>query len=341
MTSFPATLLTIAVPFHKGVDYLRRALETIFAQTGSGWTVLLVDNSTDEREHEGARALADGYPRDRLRYVKNETHLSAADNFNRCIDLAETDLISTVHGDDEVLPCYAREILGIARRHPEAAVLFTAVRIIDRKSEPCFYFADWFKQFLVPRGNGDLVLAGESSLRSILRGDWVNGAAICYRKSLLGDLRWNAAYPMASDLELWSRVILSGRTMAGTRRPPAYSYRRHSGQTTALLSENLHRFSEESQVLETIAERAAAHGWHSAAAVARAKTILQLHLLFLTAQDLAKGSFGRARYKLSALNDIRGLGGQRSPNPDGPPIALQETAVEVDDKRPSERQQRG
>jgi len=314
----PAPLLTIAVPFYKGADYLHRTLESIFAQPASDWTVLLVDNSTDEREHRAARVLADTFPHDRLRYVRNRTHLSACDNFNRCIDLAESDLISTVHGDDEVLPCYAQEIMGLAARHPEAAVLFTAVRIIDGKSEPCFYFVDWFKQFLVPRGKGDLVLSGESSLRSILRGDWINGAAICYRKSLLGDLRWNAAYPMASDLELWSRVILSGRTMAGTRRPPAYSYRRHSGQTTAQFSENLDRFSEESEVLETIANRAAAHGWHSAAAVARAKTILQLHLLFLTAQDLAKGSFRRARYKLSALNDIRGSCRQRSRNPDRP-----------------------
>lgn len=269
---------------------------------------MLVDNSTDERERDAARAAADGYPQSRMRYVRNETHLSAADNFNRCIELARTDLVSTVHGDDEVLPCYAGELLGLAQRRPEAAVLFVAVQIIDERSQPCFSFVDWFKQFLVPRGTGDIVLAGEGSLRSIVRGDWVNGAAVCYRKSLLGDLRWDSSYPMTSDLDLWSRVLLSGRSMAGTRGPAAYAYRRHAAQTTAVLSGNLDRFGEEADVLDVIAGRADDRGWPSAAAVARAKTVLQLHVLFLMAQAIARGSIRRARQVLGALNEVRRTG---------------------------------
>lgn len=301
----PLPMLTIAIPFYEGVEYLRRALETIFAQPGLSWTVLVVDNSVDEREHQAALALAGAYPNGRLRYVKNDVHLSACDNFNRCIDLAETDLVSTVHGDDEVLPCYAQEILGLAARHPQAAVLFTAVRVIDEGSRPCFSFVDWFKQFLVPRGSGDLVLRGERALRSFLVGNWVNGAAVCYRKTHLGDLRWDANYPMTCDLDLWSRIILSAREMAGTRRPPAYSYRRHAGQTTAVLSASLERFREEALALDLIADRAAARGWGSAARVARRKAILQLHVLFLMIQDAINGSFDRAIQKLLLVREIR------------------------------------
>lgn len=297
--------LTIAVPFYKGAAYLERTLKSIFAQPGSNWSVLLVDNSVDECEHEAAKTLARAYTRGRLHYVRNEAHLSACENFNRCIDLAETDLVSTVHGDDEVLPCYAEQILSLAARHAEAAVLFVAARIIDEDSRPRFSFIDWFKQFLTPRGQGDLVLADEGSLRSILAGNWINGAAVCYRKSSLGNLRWDAKYPMTSDFELWSRVILSGRAMAGTRCPPAYCYRRHAGQTTARLSANLDRFREEALALDLIADRAAKHGWRSAAAVARAKTITQLHVLFLMAHDICGFSFDRAKKKLDLLRDIR------------------------------------
>ena len=298
-------LLTIAVPFYKGLPYLRRAVESIFMQPRSSWVALLVDNSTDAEESDGARALAASYPAELMRYVKNDAHLSGSDNFNRCINLAETDLVSTLHNDDEVLPCYSQEVLGLAARHPDAAILFIAVSIIDKNSKKCFSFIDWFKQFLRPRSNGDVVLSGEPALRSLLRGNWINGAAICYRKSLLGDLRWDDVYKATNDLELWSRAILSGRKMAGTTRPPAYLYRRHSGQITEQFNASLERFHTESWVLDVIAERAHAAGWRSAAAMGRRKTILQLQLCFMAMQDLARGAGGRAWAKLRLVHLIR------------------------------------
>ncbi len=305
MSSEVASRLTIAVPFYRDADYLRQAVSSIFAQPASNWSVLMVDNSTDEQERRGASEIAAAYPKDRMRYVRNDRHLGAAENFNRCIDLAESDLVSTVHSDDEVLPGYAAELQALASRHPDAAILFAPARIINERSEPYLSFVDWFKNFLMPRGSGDIVLCGEASLRSIARGNWLNGASVCFRKSRLGSLRWDASYSMAADLDLWSRVILTGGAMAGTRYPPVYSYRRHTGQATAALSANLHRFAEEAQVLDRIADGAAAKGWGSAAAVARAKKILQLHLLFLMAGDLAAGSFSRVRYKLGVFNSIR------------------------------------
>ena len=297
--------LTIAVPFYRNAALLKRALSSLLAQRTPLAEILLVDNSNTEDEHRAALSVASGFPPGSLRYVRNDRHLNACDNFNHCIELADTDLVSIVHGDDEVLPCYEEEVLALAARHPEAAILFFAVRIINADSKPCFSFVDWFKTFLMPRGRGDFVLAGEGALRSLAVGDWVNGAAICYQKSRLGELRWDAEYPMASDLDLWSRVILSGRTMAGTRRPPAYCYRRHAAQTTAALGSNLERFWEESRVLDLIADRAAERGWRSVVRASRRQTILQLHLLFLAALDVLAGSAARAWRKLLLVRAIR------------------------------------
>jgi len=305
-TASTAQPLTIAVPFYKNVDYYRRAVESVFSQPASNWVVLLVDNSLDDRDHEPIETLAGKYPPDRLMYFRNEKHLNACENFNRCIDLAETDLVSIVHGDDEVLPCYASELVGLAARHPEAAMLFLAARIVDAESQPCFSFVDWFKLFLMPRGNGDFVLSDEASLRSIVKGNWINGGALCYRKSRLGEMRWDPKYQMTADLDLFSRVILADKVMAGTRHPPAYSYRRHLGQTTAELSATLYRFREESLMLSIIADRAARRGWSSAAKAARKKAILQLHLSCYLLSDAARLSLKSAGEKLLLLREIRG-----------------------------------
>lgn len=298
------TALTIAVPFAGGIDYLRRALESIFAQPAGNWIVMFVDNSPDEDQRSQALQLLAAYPGDRIRYVRNERFVSATENFNRCIDLAQTDLVSTVHADDEVLPNYATEILSLAGRQPDAAILFVPVVIIGEDSARAFSFVDWYKTFLVPRGRGDLVLDDERSLRSLLRGDWVNGAAIAYRKSRLGDMRWDPQLPMISDLDLWSRAIVSGRFMAGSRAPAAYAYRRHSAQTTAKSTANLARFYEEARVYDLIAARAASRGWKSAQSVARAKTILKLHLLFLIARDLVARRFDALGTKVTMLGSL-------------------------------------
>ena len=211
-------LLTIAVPFYKGSDYLSRTLTSIFQQRSGGWQVLLVDNSIDAKETDAARSLASKYEQ-RLRYVRNAEHLHACLNFNKCIDLAETDLVSTVHADDEVLPCYREELLRLADRHPEAAAYFMPVRIIGANSKRRFSFPDWYKTLFVPRGNSDVVLGSESALCSILRGLWINGAAICYRKSKLGDLRWDPEWPMTSDQDLWARITyLTEPWLASSRR---------------------------------------------------------------------------------------------------------------------------
>lgn len=302
----PAPELTIEVVFFRDADYLRRAVESVLAQPRSHWTLVVVDNSVDEQEHAAAEALVAAYPPNTFRYVRNNVNLSLTEKCSRRLDFANTDLVAIAHGDDEVLPCYAQEFLGLAARHPEASIFFTAVRIIDKDSQPCFSFVDWFKRFLIPRGQGDIVLSGERALLQLARGNFITGAAVCYRKSLLGDLRWDLDnYLMTADLEFWSRVILSGRTIVGTRHPPAYSYRRHSGQTTAQLTATLNRFHEESRVLGVIADRAADRGWRSAAGVARSRAIVQLHLLFLVSKDLARGSVQAALQKMRLVREIR------------------------------------
>ena len=266
---------------------------------------MVVDNSVEDSEHRAAKDLVSRYSTGRVRYYRNEPELSLTEKCARRLEIAETDLVAIAHGDDEVLPWYAEEFVRLAEQHPEASVLFTMARIIDKDSRYRFSFTDWFKKLIMPRGSGDIVLCGEQALRSIARGNWIFGGAVCYRKSLLGDLRWDLDhYLMTADLEFWSRVILSGKTLAGSRRP-AYLYRRHSGQTTARMTAQLDRFREESRVLDVVADRASEVGWASASEVARSKHTVQLNLLFLAVKDVVCGMPARARQKLQLIRDIR------------------------------------
>ena len=62
--------ISFAIPYHRGIHYLERALASVVAQTRDDWTCTVVDDAGPEPE--AAAALVAGYADPRLRYVRNE-----------------------------------------------------------------------------------------------------------------------------------------------------------------------------------------------------------------------------------------------------------------------------
>ncbi len=127
---------------------------------------------------------------------------------------------------------------------------------------------------------------------------------VVYCMSRFAGLRWDESLRMSADLDLWSRVLLAGGTIVGTRRPPVYAYRRHAQSATAGFNASLYRFEEESAVYDRIAVWAGERGSASAARVARAKTMIRLHLLAAMAGDALRrrwSSLAAKRRFLAAL----------------------------------------
>src|SRR5687768_5345277 len=94
--------LTIAIPFYSGQAYLRAAIESVVRQTSSHWRLVVCDDGAEAGTEQLVRSFVDS----RIRYLKNEHNLGMAGNWNRCLDVAETDLVNLLHNDDELLPNY-------------------------------------------------------------------------------------------------------------------------------------------------------------------------------------------------------------------------------------------
>jgi glycosyltransferase involved in cell wall biosynthesis len=289
--------LTLAIPFRRGLAYLREAVDSARAQTDARWQLQVLD---DGGEPGGARELVEGYGDERISYRANERHLGMVASWNRCLDLAPTGLVTLLHADDRLLPDYVALAIALADAHPEAVAVFCQAVVIGSDGRPVFSLPDRVKAALVPRGPDPLVLHGEAGLRALARGDFVVCPTLCYRKSALGARRFDGRWHQVQDLDLLARLMLDGQTLVGSRRA-AYAYRRHPESATALQSENLLRFEEEFALLEEIARRAEARGWSAAARVARRKTVVRLHLLLRMATDLLRLRAGPARRKLRCL----------------------------------------
>lgn len=301
--------LTLAVPFHRGLGYLREAIESALAQRDARWRLVVLD---DRGEPAGVRELVLGFGDPRIEYRAHDRHLGMVANWNSGLDAAATDLVALLHADDRLLPDYVGIALALASAHPRAAALFCGAVVIDAAGRPRFSLADAVKGWLAPRGE-PLVLHGERALAALARGDFIMCPTLCFRRSLLGARRFDPRWRQVQDLDLLARLLLDGETLVGTRRA-GYAYRRHAQSATARQSESLLRFEEEFELLERIAEAAARRGWSAAARVARRKAIVRLHLAWRAAGDLVAGRPGRAlRLLRGALQGRAGLlgGGTR------------------------------
>jgi len=295
-------LLTIAIPYYSGVELLRRAVDSVLRQTSPHWRLLVVDDSPAGTPPVPWPDLGGRDPR--IRYERNRDTLGMAGNWNRCLNMAETDLVALLHADDELLPNYVGLMIQAAARWPEAVALFCQEQIIDEHSRRRFSFPDAVKRLLWPRGRGPVRLEGESGIYTLLCGNIICCPTLCYRKSLLAGRRFAPSWRFALDLEFTTRLLLEGETLVGLREM-AYAYRRHAGNATVRFTENLERFREEAQLLDALRGELAARGWQRAASIADKKWIIKLNLGYCMFMDVISGRPRRALDKLGLLRRLR------------------------------------
>ena len=113
--------ITFAIPFYSGRDYLVRAIRSALAQRDVTWTGIVCDDGPDPTIEALVGAAGEG----RFRYLRNPHNLGMAGNWNRCLDAVETDLVTLLHGDDELAPSYgarmAATLDSTRRRRPRTA----------------------------------------------------------------------------------------------------------------------------------------------------------------------------------------------------------------------------
>lgn len=289
--------VTIAIPFHRGGPFLRAAIDSVIAQDDDAWKLIVVDDSGGGSD-AGEAVAASGDPRIRLH--RNPANLGMVANWNRCLDLAASELVTLLHADDRLEPAYVGGMRALASRHPDAAAFFCGARIIDAGGRPRFSFADAIKRIFVPRADRDIVLRGRVAVRALMRGNFIMCPTLCYRLRVLDGERFSQDWQQVQDLEFTTRLLMAGHVLVG-ETDQAYVYRRHADSATRAQSDNLLRFDEEFRLFDLVAARADALGWDDVARVSRRKAILRLHLGYQILADIASRAPDKARAKLRFL----------------------------------------
>lgn len=187
--------VSIVIPLYQKGPYIRRALESIGAQTLEAHEVVVVDDGSTDGGDETVRACGDT----RVRLVR-QTHAGVSAARNRGIALARASWVAFLDADDEWRPTFLEAALAAATSCPDSVAGFT--NLIDAtKRRPLLgtvrckdgVVRDYFATLLENKGQG------------------MSSSSVVVRTSVLTAC---GGFPLGvrhgQDVDTWARLAWSG-----------------------------------------------------------------------------------------------------------------------------------
>lgn len=217
---------SVVVPLHDKEPYVARAIESVLAQTHSGFELIVVDDASTDRGPEIVRSFDD--PRVRLlrRDVPGPGGYAAR---NLGIREARNEWIAFLDADDLWKPDFLAENVRLHEKFPDARALCSAFvdKWPDRETSNVFSQTAGAEPF-----SRDWI----GFLKTVADWKWPfwTGVAVFRREDLLasGGFPEKEGYGRGGDLDTWFRTMHVARTWAWSPRANAVYFRDVPGQVT-------------------------------------------------------------------------------------------------------------
>jgi glycosyltransferase involved in cell wall biosynthesis len=126
--------LSIGLPVYNGDKFLAAALDSLLSQTFGDFELIISDNASSDGTEEIGRRYAglDG----RIRYVRNQVNLGAAENFDRVFQLSASPYFKWAAHDDLCAPDYLQRCVDFLDREESVILCHARTREIDEHATP-------------------------------------------------------------------------------------------------------------------------------------------------------------------------------------------------------------
>lgn len=211
--------VTVGIPTYNRPDLLREAIESVLSQTFSEFRLVISDNASDA----GTRGVVESFTDPRVEYNRSNQNVGMVGNFNRIIELADTEFLMILPDDDLLYPDYLTSAMEALKQFRSVGVVHSAFNLIDAGA-----------RVLTPamspmKGRRPITIeSGERYLERSMTAVWpVCFSSATYRTRAIveaGGFR-DDEQPFA-DLPMWMRIALKwdfaflARPLAGYRDHP-------------------------------------------------------------------------------------------------------------------------
>lgn len=189
-------------------QYLPQALESLLAQTCPDLRIVVVDDASTD----GTSAVLRRFTDPRLQVLANRERLGPAGARNRGLDEAVSKYVAFHDGDDIAHSNRLEAQLAFLAARPDVRLVAACIRVIDDAGRPTG----------VVWGHAD---EGASLAASMLFRNGLATSTIVAERDFIGRDRFDASLTVASDYEMWLRLLERGA--AASLPDVLVSYREH------------------------------------------------------------------------------------------------------------------
>jgi len=205
--------VSIVVPTYDRVDYLRPALESVFAQTWSNWDLVIADDGSGDEMRAYLRDLGN---RPRVQVVWLPHRGIPAAVRNAALRAAGGSHVAFLDSDDLWAPRKLERQVALLSARPECRWSYTAFRQVDRLGVPLA--GERTRRWTAYQGDiFEAVIKHEAELRT--------PAVMAERQLLLDVGGFDEELRSAEDYDLWARLAL--RSPVAVVDEPLVDVRRH------------------------------------------------------------------------------------------------------------------
>jgi glycosyltransferase involved in cell wall biosynthesis len=167
-----STRVTVGIPTFNRARLLAEAIDSVLAQTYGDFRLIVSDNASTDETPSVVASIAD----ERLDYVRADENIGMVGNFNRLIELAETEFLMILFDDDRLYPEYLSSVLELLEQDPGVGLVHTAFDEIDIDSRVLKHAASFVKS-----SQPSMVESGPAFLERSMTSTTVMVSSITYR----------------------------------------------------------------------------------------------------------------------------------------------------------------
>jgi glycosyltransferase involved in cell wall biosynthesis len=116
---------SVIIPLYNKAPYIRKAVESVMAQTCGDWELIVVDDGSTDGGGYNVKDISDS----RIRLVRQENAGVGAAR-NKGVSLSTAPYITFLDADDWWEPTFLEEMSGLIARHPTAGIYGTGYYIV-------------------------------------------------------------------------------------------------------------------------------------------------------------------------------------------------------------------
>jgi glycosyltransferase involved in cell wall biosynthesis len=129
-----APILTIGLPVFNGARYVAASVDAILSQSLTDFELIISDNASTDGTEAICRSVARRDPR--VTYLRNDTNVGIAANFNLLVPLARGRLFKWATADDLLRPGYLERCVSLLESEPTVVLAYTRTDFVDENGAP-------------------------------------------------------------------------------------------------------------------------------------------------------------------------------------------------------------